>query len=190
MALSPKISACYTNSNTTLQIVDITGLYSVGNTGGWNSPNSTGAQVTSASLTITFPNSETQTIDLTAEIPASITGNFSFSEITPNYTLDGVHTFVYSITYDLGDVTGEVTVTYKVYKLFLGRVKCCIDKMWAKVPSKLCDECNIESYLSDTFFAFSLYNSLMSMGACAQITTINKLLTQIQNLCSFEECNC
>lgn len=189
MALSPKISICYTNNNTTLQIVDITGIYSAGNTGGWNTPNASGSDITDASVVITYPNAETQTVDLLAEIPSTVTGNFSFSEITPDYTVDGVHTFVYTLVYTDGS-GGTTTVTYKVYKLFLGRVKCCIDKMWAKVPSKLCDECNIEAYLSDTLFAYGLYNSLMSMGACAQTTTINKLLTQIQNLCSFEDCNC
>ncbi len=188
MALTPKIeSICYTNSNTTIRVTDTTGIYHVTtNPGGYNTPNAPkiGDEILAVTLLITFPNGETQEIDLTDQVPDPITGNFTYTDITPDYAVDGVHSFYYTVSTEGG------AFYYKIYKLFLGRVKCCIDKLWAQVPSKMCTECETEEFINRVLFAQGLYNSLLAMGGCGHTTTITKLLTQIQKLCNFENCNC
>lgn len=188
MALTPKIeNICYTNSNSTIRITDTTGVYHVTtNPGGYNTPNAptVGNDILSATILITFPNGETQLVDVTSQIPGTITGEFTFTDITPDYVLDGVHSFYYTVSTEGGPLY------YKIYKLFLGKVKCCIDKLWAQVPSKMCTECETEEFINRVLFAQGLYNGLMAMGGCGHTTTISKLLTQIQKLCNFEDCNC
>lgn len=181
--LIPILSVCSQNECTEFVFTDITGNYSVGNPGGWNSLNKSASDVTVATVLITFPNGTTQTIDLLADIPDPIVGSFEYPAVTA-YTTDGIYSFLYTITVD-----GE-TFTHSSYKLFLCKVKCCIDKLWAEVPAKMCSECEIEAYVSRVLFAQGLYQSLISMGACAQTTAITKVLTQLQKLCNFEDCNC
>lgn len=185
MAFAPLLSICYKNSGTEVSISDITDIYHVTtNPTGWNHPNPDANNVLAATILITFPNGETQEVDVVSEIPDPVTGTFTYSDITLDYAIDGVYSFYYTL------VTEEGTFYYKIYKLFLGRVKCCIDKLWAQVPTKMCSECETEEFINRVLFAQGLYNSLLAMGGCGHTTTINKLLTQIQKLCNFENCNC
>ena len=188
MALTPKIeNICYTNSNTTIRITDTTGIHNVTtNPGGYGTPNApyVGDSILSVTILITFPNGETQTEDVTAQVPGTITGNFTYTDITPDYMLDGVHTFYYTVATEGG------SFYYTIHKLFLGRVKCCIDKLFAQVPSKMCTECETEEFINRVVFTKGLYDSLLAMGGCNYTPLITKLLTQIQKLCSFENCNC
>lgn len=182
--LIPLLSVCYKENCTVFSFTDVTGLYSAGNTGGWNSLNKTGGDVTAATILITYPDATTQLVDVLSEVPNPIEGIFTYSDVASQYTQDGVYSFLYTI-----EVDGE-TFTKSIYKLFLCKVKCCIDKMWAKVPSKLCIECETEAFVSRVLFAQGLYNSLLALGNCGQTALINKVLTQLQTLCSFEDCNC
>jgi hypothetical protein len=185
MAISPTITACYKENNTVIQVTDTTSVYSAGNTGGYGSPNDANTTITSATILITFPDSSTQTVDVTSEINANaVTGNFVFSDITPDTNVDGIHSFLYTV------VTPSGTVTYTLHKLFVGKVRCCVDKLWKDVPDKLCEECETEAFIERVHFAEGLYKSLIAMGGCYKIASINKVLTKLQTLCDFEDCNC
>lgn len=185
MAISPKISVCFKENSTLLQITDTTGIYSAGNTGGYGSSNDESSDITSATILITFPNASTQTVDVTSEINASnVVGNYVFSDITPNSNTDGVYTFLYTI------VSPSGTVHYTMYKLFLGKVRCCLDKLWKQVPDKMCEECETNSFINRVLTAEGYYKSLLAMGGCYQLASITKVLTQLQTLCDFEDCNC
>jgi len=185
MAISPKIKACFKENNTLIQVTDITLAYAVGNTGGFGTPNDASTAITSATILITFPDSSTQTVDVTTQINAQVVvGNYVFTDITPTSTADGVYTFLYTI------VSPSGTVTYTLHKLFIGKVRCCLDKLQAQVPDKLCAECETEAFIDRLNFAEGLYRSLTSLGACYNLAGITKLLTKLQALCDFEDCNC
>lgn len=185
MALSPTITACFKENNTLLQVTDTTGPYSLGNTGGYGSPNDASTDITSATLLITFPDASTQTVDVTSQISAgTVVGDYVFTDITPDSTADGIYTILYTVTSSSG------TVTYTLTKLFIGKVRCCLDKLAAQVPAKLCTECETNAFIDRYLLAEGLYKSLLRMGGCAQTASITKVLTQLQKLCDFESCNC
>jgi hypothetical protein len=185
MAISPSLSVCFKENNTLLQITDTTGAYSAGNTGGYGSPNDASTDITSATILITFPDDSTQTVDVTSQISAGVVvGNYVFTDVTPDSTADGVYSFLYTIVSPAG------TVTTTIFKLFLGKVRCCVDKLWAQVPDKLCSECETEAFVDRVLFAEGLYKTLLSLGACYNLAGISKVLTKLQNVCDFEDCNC
>lgn len=185
MAIAPTLTACFKENNTLLQITDTTGAYSAGNTGGYGSPNDASTSITSATIVITFPDSSTQTVDVTSQINAQVvTGNYVFTDVTPDSTADGVYGFVYTIVSPSGTVTGSV------HKLFLGKVRCCLDKLAKDLPDKLCSECDTNAFIDRLNFAEGLYKGLLSLGGCYNLAGISKLLTKLQALCDFEDCNC
>lgn len=185
MAISPTLSVCFKENNTLLQITDTTGAYAAGNTGGYGSPNDASTAITAATILITFPDASTQTVTVTTEINAGVvTGNYVFTDVTPDSTADGVYSFLYTIVSPAG------TVTYTLHKLFIGKVRCCLDKLWKVVPKKMCSECETDAYLDRVLTAEGYYKSLLAMGGCYQINSITKVLTQLQTLCDFEDCNC
>ena len=64
--------------------------------------------------------------------------------------------------------------------------------MWHKYISENSDcdcGCN-EKLLVEIFKAEALYRSLLSLGACGDITTADKLLTKLQRICNLQSCNC
>ena len=191
MAISPSLSVCFKENNTLMSITDTTGIYSAGNTGGYGAsvaltPNDISTAVTAATVLITFPNGSTQLVDVTTQVNSSeIAGNLLFTDITPDSTADGVYSFLYTITAPL---TG--TVTRKLLKLFLGQARCCLDKLQVQVSNKLCEECETSAFVKRVDFAEGLYNSAMAMGGCYKLGSITKILTKLQTLCDFEECNC
>lgn len=185
MAISPTLSVCFKENNTLLQHTDTTGAYSAGNTGGYGNPNDASTTITSATILITFPDSSTQTVDVTSQISAGVVvGDYVFTDVTPDSTADGIYTFLYTIVSPAGTVTSTIS------KLFLGKVRCCLDKLLKDIPNKLCEECELDAYMERIFLAEGLYKSLVAMGGCAQTASINKVLTKLQTLCDFEDCNC
>ena len=185
MAISPTLTACFKENNTVLQVTDTTLAYSAGNTGGYGTPNDASTDITSATILITFPNGSTQTETVTTQINAGVVvGNYVFTDITPTSTADGIWSFLYTI------VSPSGTVTYTIFKLFLGKVRCCLDKLAKEVPKKMCAECETNDYLDRLLTAEGYYKSLLSMGGCYQTDGITKVLTQLQTLCDFEDCNC
>lgn len=185
MAISPSLSVCFKENNTLLEITDTTKAYSLGNTGGYGTPNDESTDITSATIVITFPDDSTQTVDVTTQINAGVVvGNYVFTDVTPDSTADGVYSFLYTI------VSPSGTVSTTLFKLFLGKVRCCINKLFAKVPDKLCSECETEAFVERVMFAEGLYKTLLSLGGCYNTAAISKVLTKLQSLCDFEECNC
>lgn len=185
MAIAPTLTACFKENNTLLQITDTTGAYSTGNTGGYGSPNDASTAVTSAIIVITFPDNSTQSVDVTSQISAGVvTGDYVFTDVTPDSTADGVYAFNYTVVSPSGTVTGSV------HKLFIGKIRCCLDKLWKEVPDKLCSECETDPYIDRLLFAEGLYKTLLSLGGCYNLAAIDKVLTKLQTLCDFEDCNC
>jgi hypothetical protein len=186
MALVPVITACLSNKCQTLKITDATGVYdATNNTGGWENPNIAGSAVTSASITITYPNGATQVVDVLSQIPATVTGSFTFTGITLTGYQDGITTISYSVSDGTTDYKGEIQ------KLFTCNVRACIDKMWVDVACQTCHgNCDLGSLVDDANLAEGLYKALCSGAACCDIACTNKILDSLKNLCSWENCNC
>jgi len=192
MALIPKLSVCSLNACSTLRIKEITGLYnSIKNLYGWGSPNPGVADALTATLEITSPSGTVTTIDVLSQLPNPYVEAFYFTDIsiTPE---DGEWTIQYIIT----TTDGKVIYTYSnILRTFLTcSVRCCIDKIHAKVLNNYedcgCGCTNISELEQKVNFMESLYDTMMSTNSCNNSDTRDKILTQLQRLCKLEKCNC
>ena len=186
MALSPVITATLNNNGQTMTVVEATGVYdATTNTGGWETPNIAGSDVVTATITITYADGSTQVEDVTAQIPATVTGTFTFTDITLSGYQDGITV----IRYEIETVT--TTYAYDLTLLFSCNVRACIDKMWADVACQTCSgSCDVGSLIDDANLAEALYNAMGSAGACGNSAYVNKILESLMNLCNWENCNC
>jgi len=189
MALIPEICVGVKTNCGILVVKDITDSYNAStNVGGWGSPNITTADVETAYIYITPPNTTADAvidpIDVTASLPVTVTGTFLLDDITIT-PLDGEYTILYEIT-----TTGNVkyTKTIKIFSSCL--VRCCIDKMWSKYASADADcDCCKETETT-ALKAEALYRAMNSSAACLDSSTRTKLLKKLQRLCELENCNC
>jgi hypothetical protein len=190
MALIPKLSVCALDSCSTLRIKEITGVYdALNNLYGWNTPNITVADLTSAELIITSPSGTVTTVDVLSQLPDPYVEDFYFTDISiiPE---DGE----WSIQYKVITTTGPVTYS-NILKTFLTcSVRCCIDKIWSKVLNNYtdcgCGCTDISELEQKASFMESLYDTMISAAACNNSDTRDKILTQLQRLCKLEKCNC
>lgn len=188
MALIPKLSVCALNSCSTLRIKEITGIYDAStNLYGWETPNIGTADINIAELIITSPSGTITTVDVTSQFVIPYVEAFYFTDIsvTPE---DGEWSIQYLIS--------TTTTTYSnILKTFLTcSVRCCIDKIWAKVLNNYtdcgCGCTDISELEQKANFMESLYDTMISAAACNNSDTRDKILTQLQRLCKLEKCNC
>lgn len=186
MALSLTFSACLKSACSKISITDTTDVYNAStNTTGWGSPNLQGSSVTSATITITPPGGSAQVVDVLSQIPATVTGEFTFTDITLDAYSDGITTIVYSVS------DGVTTYSKTSEILFTCEARACIDKMWARNAAAACgNNCELLSLLDDANLAEGLLKSLKSAGACDNEECIASILASINQLCEFNDCNC
>ena len=186
MALVPKINFCLKNTCSVISISDVTGIYHVSNNPtGWGSPNAQGADVLTATITITNPDGIEQIVDVSSQIPDPVTGDFTFEDITLSDYKDGVTSLNYTI------ITS--TDTYRAYAetLLICNTRACVEKMWATVACKSCaGNCDLSSLIDDANLAEGLLNGLNSSASCCNKDCVNRVLEAIEQLCAFENCNC
>lgn len=188
--LVPTIRVCISNNNTTLRVYDTTSQYAAENTGGWGSPNSSVLDITAATLTYTTPGGTTATNSVLTVVnaQAATTGEFLLGEytITPE---DGQFDFNYTVTASDGTVTADLAI------FWLGSVRCCIDKLWAKHAQHLIDNvcaCTGKStpYDIQAVEAESIYGAIRHGVSCANTVERDKLLKKLQRICKLNKCNC
>ncbi len=174
---------------------DTTGVYTDSNTGGFNSPNPTIAQVTGATLaiinssgdTITFSDGEgfyplmPNTNGSRYQITSAMFGGSADSPITDLITL---------ATYTVN--VGDDSYIFSEYVLIGCQSKCCIAKMNAAVDfSNKCAPCDnkkLQTYLKAQALLDAIYNSLacspqLPNKAAADLTTLTEL-------CLSNNCGC
>jgi hypothetical protein len=186
MALELSFSSCLKTKCSKLSVIDTSGVYNVAtNPTGWGTPNLLGSAVTVATITITTPGNGVQVVDVLSQIPATVTGEFTFTDITLSTYTDGITTIVYSV----GD--GVTTYSKSSDILFTCEARSCIDKMWAKNAAAACgNSCELLSLVDDANLAEGLLKSLKSAGACNNETCVDSILSAINQLCEFNDCNC
>lgn len=187
MAFQQILTACVINNCTELSATDITGVYDVtNNPTGWEDASTiSGSDVVSATLDITFNGTATQSVDVTSQIPATVTGNIQFNDILIDAYADGVANIVYTIT------TATDTYTYVFSALFTCAVRCCLNKMWSKIVKEACScKCDLKEKIDDANLAEGLYAALNRAGACGLGDSITTVLDKIKRICEFKNCNC
>lgn len=193
-SLTLNISACVENACQVLTVRDTTGVYDLtDNPGGWqNAGTVLAASVTAAVLNITLPDGTAMDeIDVLADLPDPITGEFNFPSITLPAKADGKYVIEYTIT------VGTTSKTKRLSIYSLCNVRCCIDKMWSKYANNInatsdgCG-CTPQSTLTKdrATLAETLLKAITSSAMCNNETSRDGLLTKLKRLCALEECNC
>lgn len=191
MALSLKLHPCFAEKCSRLRIYDSSGIYSAQNTTGWGLPNLQLSTVTSATLTVTPPNTTTSTsFDVTTTVNTAVIvdGVFLLDEIVESdlqagSLIDGIYTISYTVTD--GILTHDVTVkTFSTCK-----ADCCVEKMKTKFKEKLCG-CDWLVYWDNYRKAEALLYAAKSAFACGKEDHAKDLLEQVNKICSLQKCCC
>lgn len=184
MALTLSFTACVENCCKSLVITDTTGVATApgDGSGDWNDTVEYD-DVDEALITITYPSGTEEEIDVTDEFTAAITGTFAFNDIIGTYP-DGQYEITYQITDTSSNVYSKTITTYNYCNS-----QCCIDHMWAQIPSKMCNGCDYEDYLENTLNAEALLTGLISSINCINETAMDDLLDLISDYCDFNNCS-
>tara|TARA_R110000744_G_scaffold330310_4_gene435812 strand:+ start:5837 stop:6424 length:588 start_codon:yes stop_codon:yes gene_type:complete len=190
--LIPKIRVCISNNNTTLTVYDTTRPYNLAsNSGGWGTTNIVAADIDAATVTYTAPAGSPIVNDVLTAVNAQLPVVDEY--VLGTYTVpavDGEYTF----TYELTDTGGEiVSVDHTIF--WMGSVRCCIDKLWAKHAQHLIDaEClctgKSTPYDIQAVEAEGIYGAIVNGVSCTNTVERDKLLKKLQRICKLNKCNC
>jgi len=167
-------------------VTDITLPYSAGNTEGYGTPNPDITDITSATITITYPDGTQDIIDETSNLPSIVTGEIVFPAITPTTVADGLYTITYSVT---GSQSGNPFTSEKTIKFInLCNIRCCLDNKWSSYIST-CDRCvEMDTSLLE---AEMLYRGISrGLAACSSETDIKYYIDKLQKLCNSSCASC
>lgn len=73
-------------------------------------------------------------------------------------------------------------------QLFFCNAQCCLDKMFAMLPGKLCDTCNTEQFIKDLMTVQSLVEALKYAVCCPDDAKIKSILAMITKICNYNNC--
>lgn len=185
MAFQPVIEACIHTNCTYLKVTDVTGDYDVSlNPKGWDNASSLlVSDVASVILTVTDPSGTSTIYDVTDQITSPIPGDIIVLNELGTY-LDGIYTLTYVVTDDLDN-----TYTHTLRKLFTCNTRCCVDKMWAKIPAYVGSK-DYDTKVKDCILAETLLSSLSCAAATLTLSVVDNILTRIERLCNFNDCGC
>jgi len=198
---TPQINftVCQSRDCESIDITETTGVYNASsNPGGYGGGvNYDTTDVIDASLTIVLPDGTTVVIDSTSATPVypslpDSTGTAPFTVTNSMLGVSGaLQDGLYAITYqiDINNVFAQTQITTVTNNVLLTcSIKCCIDKMFAKIPDLSCS-CD-DKAVKDALLAHALYQSLLNAGACGNTTAVNNLLTSLNKLCAIKNCGC
>ena len=199
MSFRLNLSACLKNCCTELSVTDTTGVYP-GVSTGWEQDNIyanpiSGASISSAIFTAEKIDSDGNVeaiiingADVLDNYGEVVTGYITYPDMSPDaggsFT-DGL----YKLTLTVVDIDG-ITYTQYIKQFFYCQVKCCVEKMIMDIPSKMCTGCNYDEYVQKVWKAKILLEALKYAAGCADTTTANSLLVNLQDICDFNNCNC
>lgn len=182
---------CQRSDCTSFDIKDTTGVYSSGNSGGYGNPNFDISDAIDARIYVTTPAGVQTIIDCFPTLPDS-TGASTFTITSSNLgssgsLVDGIYVVKYQV--DFTNASAQ-TVQYDVVKTLLlsCTIKCCIDKLIAKIATLGCG-CD-DTQLKNALLAYGLYQSLLYNGKCGNTPAVTNLLSQLNKLCITSNCGC
>lgn len=193
------LSVCESKSCDSFDINETTGLYPA-NAGGYDitqAVNYDVANVIDARLEITLPDGTVVAIDSNSPIPVypTLPDSSGLVPFTVTNTMlgltgslpDGLYKIKYQI--DINNVFSQIQITDVVENvLFTCSLRCCIDKMFSKIPIQNCD-CD-SSAVKNALLASALYSALCSAAKCGNITAVDNLMDRLNKLCNVTSCNC
>lgn len=180
MALVSTINVCSTNSCSGVKVTDTTGAYDVTtNPTGIGTPN---IDSTDDNFLVTISIDGGTPVDVTSQVPTTITGNFSYDTIDIDL-IDGWHTIVYTVTSD----TGTSIKTVKIFTYC--KIKSCIfNKM---IEMKDLDPCKDSTSLLKYMHLWNLYNGMIYEANGCNANNAAATLTRLQTLCGVTvDCGC
>lgn len=171
---------------------ETTGVYSLSNSGGWGTPNFAISDAFDAKIIVTLPDGTMcPSISLHPTFPDDTgTATWTVSNSTLGLTgslPDGIYIIEYRV--DILDGLGNTqTFNPKKQFLFTCTIKCCVDKLIAKIPTLdcSCDDKNVKNAM----LAFSLYQALINAGKCGNYTEVANLLARLTKICNSRNCGC
>lgn len=181
---------CVVNNCSNIEFTETTGLYSVSNLGGYNSPNLGIADITLATLEITSPSNIITTIDmLPLGFPSS---NITYSTINISALLgltnieDGVWKFKYTVAN--GNEVPVVPSTTIQTSYFYCNSKCCVEQKLADLQLSECDCCNKDDNYDDYILTKTMLDSLKNAAKCGNLISFTKIKKIIDKLCKNSKC--
>jgi hypothetical protein len=193
------ISVCQSRNCKSFDITEETGVYnSSSNPGGYGGGiNYDTTDVIDSSIIITLPDGTQVTFDSLSASPSyptlpDSTGTVPFTITNTMLGItgalpDGIYEIFYQI--DINNVFNQTQITNITTKVLLScNVKCCVEKMFAKIPDLGCD-CN-DMAVKDSLLAWTLYQSLLNAGACGNESKVNNILDRLNKLCNIKNCGC
>jgi hypothetical protein len=192
MALSLKI--CVTQPDCkTIEITEVTGEYSVANTGGWGVPNPTIADALTATVSIekrkedgTYENAVVidafPTLPNITETAFAITG-FDYSGAVDSTFADGIYKIIYEVT---GDDGAAFTASVEKIVALTCNIECCYKKLGVKAAKQSCGDDITKKFNEMTPLMFTLN----SAKECGNVISLQNQIDYLTKLCTKCGCGC
>ena len=166
---------------------------SLNNPVGWGLPNPATTDATSATLSVLFPGTTTpEVFTFTSGFPTTDTSvdqrilNTDLGLATAATFEDGIYTFTYTVNVTVSGIPIAYTKSYDVY--FYGAVRCCIDKMKARINDSGCS-CDSD-FVNNVLWVQGLFYGLEYAALCNKKDVFDNLLTYLEKLCALSPCDC
>lgn len=187
MALIPNFTVCPKRGCSTLIFNETTGIYDVDlNLGGYGTPNPATTDVTTWSIIVTLTDGTIVTITDPVGLPTSnsdLEYEITAGALDLDTITDGLYTIEYTVT------VGATTYTSGTqYFLFTCNIDCCINKMFARIPSTSC-ECD-SPLMKNALYARALQLGLKANAGCGDTAAIDDLITKLNKICGFSQSDC
>ncbi len=184
MAFTPILDVCFETCGL-IKFVDTTGVYSVSNTQGWGEGSGVeGSIITSAIITVSDSNDNVLfEYDVTSEIPDTVVGDIIFTSY--EYSLpDGD----FNVSYTLIDQNNTI-YEYTSTLLNSCNFECCIDKLIASIPAKICaNRCDTD-YIDEVLTIEGLLYAYMCSAVCEKNTIKAEIQKRLERFCDLQ-CDC
>lgn len=188
MAFVPTISTCIQKNCGFISVTDTTGVYDADtNATGWGDALTLlESSVTALGVEVSQNGSTVASANVLSQLPGSITGALTYSEISVAGLIDGDFTVTYTVT------TASNVYTASVVSFHACAVRCCIDSKWTQLTLNGDTTTTGNTTLVDsTMDLEGLYTSMIHAAASGYTTIRNNYLTKLQRVCNITTgCGC
>lgn|SRR3990167_1683229 len=198
MALSLSISLQQLSGCRGIKLYEETGAFSAAVVGGWGAPNPEIADVDSAILLVTLPESDTPiAIDITTDFAAvfpTVDDTVPLELVNTDFGLAATATLPYGIwtfVYTTYDVAGDIIAQGTFYFIIDCALKCCLDKLLATLDT--CDCCDDKSANTKNLrvrMAYIYLEAAHAAASCGKYERAQALLDFVSEVCAEASCNC
>jgi hypothetical protein len=197
MPLVFKASAVTAGDCSSIYLFDKTGAYNaLSNPGGYGSPNTPIADVTTTVISILYAGATTAVNVSPTAYPALPSSNDEAAyQITPSMIgLSAFPSGITTINYSISGISGSTPFSYTHTQRILVdcEYRCCIDKknkeMALKIANGNCG-CSSDSFMK-TLFLSTVLDAAHAAVCCGNETEANQLLSYLKTQCSEGGCGC